>query len=149
MLYMERAAMLQTRSVAGQLIAETQVIIGDSRTHFSLCREFIPPPVLLLFFYAPIRSSQTRRTRTDLHFVAFTDLRATFPALLPIVLQFCLHDKPRRCRVRLVKTLHLSARARRSDIQVKHSRATSRMIQSTQLLFRISKIRHVCRTLIP
>jgi hypothetical protein len=30
MLYMERAAMLQTRSVAGQLIAETQVIIGDS-----------------------------------------------------------------------------------------------------------------------
>jgi hypothetical protein len=30
MLHMERAAMLQTRSVAGQLIAETQVIIGDS-----------------------------------------------------------------------------------------------------------------------
>jgi hypothetical protein len=30
MLRMQRAAMLQTRSVAGQLIAETQVIIGDS-----------------------------------------------------------------------------------------------------------------------
>ena len=35
MLHMERAALLQTRSVAGQLIAETQVIIGDAPTHIS------------------------------------------------------------------------------------------------------------------
>ena len=33
MLHMERAAMLQTRSVAGQLITETQVIIGDCPAH--------------------------------------------------------------------------------------------------------------------
>lgn len=35
MLHMERAALLQTRSVAGQLIAETQVIIGDCPAHIS------------------------------------------------------------------------------------------------------------------
>lgn len=155
MLHMRRAAM-QTRSLAGQLTAETLLIIGDPTTHShssAAANSNLDDCALSSSSSSPSSSSCTspftlsalpaptdRFSASDVCCIAAS--RSFSPSTSCTISQGVAgFDLP--------KPLHLCARARRSDIPVKHSRATSRMLQSAQLLFRISKIRHARRTLIP
>jgi hypothetical protein len=142
---------------ASSLPAETQVIIGDAPTHFTwLTLQPIPTSTTFrLFFHFPPshHTLSALRAPTDLSPVpvALTHLRAKFPAAAAYTTSNSTSCtiSPGVAGFDLPKPLHLCARARRSDLLVKHSRATSRMLQSTLLLFRIPDITHACRTRIP